>query len=120
MTERLAPGELERRVMETLWRAELPLTPRVVHDAVRQERDLAYTTVMTTLVRLWTKGQLHRERQGRAFAYRPVVTREEFVGTRMHDVLTAAGDPAAALGHFVEQLDAVERRHLKRLLGRQR
>ena len=117
MTGRLLTGELERKVMEVLWAAPGPMTPRGVHDVIAQERDLAYTTVMTILVRLWRKGVLVREQSGRAYAYRPLVSKEEHLADRMRDVLAAAGDPAAALGHFVRQLDSRERRHLRKLLG---
>lgn len=69
-------GPLERRVLEELWRRG--------HDA--RVRDLqpafpgiAYTTLMTTLERLFRKGVLSRIPDGRAFAYRTQVTRAEAV-----------------------------------------
>ena len=117
MTERLHTGELERKVLEVLWANGAAMTPGSVHAVLAAERDLAYTTVMTILVRLWRKGELARARSGRAFEYRPLATKEEYLAVRMRDVLAAATDPAAALGHFVKQLDGRERRLLRRLLG---
>lgn len=68
MPERLATGQLERRVMQTLWRAETPLFPASATTQFPRS-EISLTAVMTLLLRLWRKGQLHRERQGRTFAY---------------------------------------------------
>lgn len=66
-------GPLEERVLELLWRTG----ERSVRD-VREElgATLAYTTVMTTLDRLYKKGLLARRRSGRAFRYAPRMSRE--------------------------------------------
>jgi len=98
------------------------MTPREVHDVVATaRRPLAYTTVMTILVRLWEKGMLEREPRGRAFAYRPVTGRDEWTAARMHELLEQAGDPSAALTHFVQEIDARELAQLRRALdGRRR
>ena len=117
MSERLSTGELERKVLDVLWSAGEAMTPRQVHDVLAAERDLAYTTVMTILVRLWQKGLVAREREGRAFAYTPHTSREEHVAERMREVLVAANDASAALGHFVRGLDTKKRTQLRRLLG---
>ncbi len=67
-------GELEVRVLESLWRrAELSS----VRDVREDYPEAAYTTLMTTLDRLYRKGVLERERSGRAFLYRPRHTRTE-------------------------------------------
>ncbi len=67
-------GPLEREVMEILWSAG----ECSVRDVLRQmERPAAYTTVMTTLVRLHGKGVLKQSKQERAFRYAPLVTAEE-------------------------------------------
>jgi len=109
-------GELEAAVMDVLWDRGGWLTPREVNDALRQQRELAYTTVMTILVRLWQKGRVERERDGRAFAYRPVQTREEYAATRMGDVLVAAGDRPKALAFFLQALPPADRAQLRRML----
>jgi predicted transcriptional regulator len=69
-----ALGRLEREVMEVVWRHERAS----VRDVQAQlARTVAYTTVMTTLDRLFKKGMLERVREGRAFVYRAVVTRQD-------------------------------------------
>lgn len=67
-------GVLERDVLDVLW-AQGDLAVRDVQ--ARLSRPVAYTTVMTTLDRLYKKGALERRRAGRAFRYSPAVTREQ-------------------------------------------
>lgn len=117
-----ARGELEARVMDVLWASDDAMTPRDVHRVITTpRRPLAYTTVMTILVRLWTKGMLDREFRGRAYAYRPVAGREEWTAERMRELLEHSGDPAVALTHFARSIDAREAKQLRRALdGRRR
>lgn len=67
-------GVLERDVLRVLW-AQGDLSVRDVQS--RLERAVAYTTVMTTLDRLFKKGILARRRDGRAFVYSAAVTPQE-------------------------------------------
>jgi predicted transcriptional regulator len=67
-------GHLEERVLEVLWRATQGLSVREVRLALGDA--LAYTTVMTTLDRLFKKGLLERQRDGRAFRYAARTSRE--------------------------------------------
>src|SRR5215472_10892422 len=71
-------GDLERAIMEVLWQTESSLTVRQVSQGLTQ-RNLAHTTVMTVLDRLAKKGFARRERDGRAWRYRPAATREAYV-----------------------------------------
>lgn len=113
---RLGRGELESRVLDVLWATDEACTPREVHAALGTEHELAYTTVMTILVRLWQKGLLGRAQAGRAYAYRPVESRDERVASRMHDLLAGAGDREAALAGFVGSLPADEIDNLRRII----
>ncbi|MBA2283136.1 MAG: BlaI/MecI/CopY family transcriptional regulator [Acidimicrobiia bacterium] len=114
--KKLASGELERRVLDLLWESDEPVTPGDAHSRLVPTHEVAYTTVMTVLVRLWEKGLLHREKSGRAYAYRPVQSRAERAAARMGDLLAAAGDPALALSRFVDNLGVAERDELRRAL----
>lgn len=77
MTRRFQPlGALESAVMAVAWGA-CPLSVRDVVDALA-DRGLAYTTVMTTLDRLYKKGLLLREKRGQAFWYRPAMERSVY------------------------------------------
>lgn len=71
----LALGKLERQVLDEAWKRS-ELTVRDVYLAFGES--VAYTTLMTTLDRLFKKKLLTRRKDGRAFLYLPAVTREEF------------------------------------------
>jgi len=77
-------GPLEEDVMDVVWR----LGAGNVRDVVRHmERNLAYTTIMTTLDRLFKKGLLDRELTDRAFVYSAKVTREEWDRRRAGEMM---------------------------------
>lgn len=67
-------GPLELRVLDALWARNAPVC---VRDIQPDFRGVAYTTLMTTLDRLFRKGVLTREKDGRAFFYRVEWTREQ-------------------------------------------
>ncbi len=112
-------GALEAAVLEQVWAGSGGVTPREVLDALPD--DLAYTTVMTILNRLCTKGILERdpEREGRAYRYRPVFTEAELVASRMSDALDVASDRVASLSRFVEDLSSDDEALLRDVLERE-
>ncbi len=114
--QKLPMGELEARVMAVLWDQGGWLSPGEVHAVLNDERPLAYTTVMTILVRLWQKQRVERQRDGRAYVYRPRQSREEYAATRMSEVLVSASDRPAVLARFLDSLRATDRDQLRRLL----
>ena len=116
MTERRPTGALEQEVLLHLWTLGRPATPAEVLDEL--DDDLAYTTVMTILTRLWQKGLVERTRQGRAFAYEPAVSEAELTARRMHESLSTASDPKAALVTFVGSLSRPQERALRALLNK--
>lgn len=67
-------GPLEIRVLEALWSRDIPAC---VRDLQPQFPGVAYTTLMTTLDRLFRKGTLARQKSGRAFFYRPKASQQE-------------------------------------------
>jgi predicted transcriptional regulator len=96
-------GELERAVMEVVWRHPEPVCVGTVHAALPAEAPVVYTTVKTTMERLADKGILHRARAGKAYLYRAVVTREELerrIVSRVLDRLVEAF-PQAVASFFV-------------------
>jgi predicted transcriptional regulator len=118
--KQLAAGELEAAVMETLWDRGGWSTPGEVHEVLSAARPLAYNTVMTILVRLYGKGRLERQRDGRAYAYRPLQSREDYAADRMGHVLAEVRDRPAALAAFIDSLPAGDRAQLRRLLAQAR
>ena len=69
-------GPLETEVMARLWKRRSATVRDIVEDLART-RELAYTTVMTIMVRLHDKGLLERTREGKTYVYRPAHTRDE-------------------------------------------
>jgi len=71
----LVLGRLESEVMDIVWNRG----PGRVHEVVQAlPRTLAYTTVMTTLDRLFKKGLLDRSKQDRAYLYSPRISRQDW------------------------------------------
>ncbi len=114
---RRGTGELESEVLAALWAVEpRAATPSDVQAAIG--RELAYTTVMTILSRLWKKGLVERHRQGRAYAYRPLLSEAELAARRMKAQLDRAEDREAALSRFVSALPKRDERVLRRVVRR--
>jgi len=67
------PPALELEVLKVLWAGGDDLTVAEVQEAMKPYRPLAYTTVLTLLERLYRKGQVTRRKQGRGYAYRPLL-----------------------------------------------
>jgi predicted transcriptional regulator len=101
--------------MAILHAADDALSPAEVRARLGQ--DLAYTTVMTVLSRLFAKGLLTRRRGGRAFLYRPADD-AQVAAHGMHRLLEAGPDRAAVLRQFVDTLSAGEEQLLIDLLAR--
>lgn len=98
-------GPLEERMLEALWRRGDGTVREMLDDGCQ---DLAYTTVMTTLDRLFKKNLLSREAEGRAFRYRARFTREqlhrEVAGAAFRQLLDACPSSALPLSYLVEVL----------------
>jgi len=123
MTRRARLGDLERSIMDRLWAldtsdAGAALTVREIHDSISEERDIAYTTVMTVLDRLAKKKVVTRSRDGRAWQYSPVGSREEMTAASMRNTLESldSGDRKAAMLHFIGGASKEEIADLQALL----
>ena len=109
-------GDLEAAVMEHLWARAAPATVREVHTDLIRDRELAYTTVLTVMEKLFRKNYLRRAPQGRAHTYQPVISREAYVARLMREALTDSDDRAQALLHFVGQMTLDEAAALREAL----
>jgi predicted transcriptional regulator len=104
-------------VLEQLWARPDGCTPREVLDSLTDNGgNLAYTTVMTILTRLWRKGLADRNRCGNTFRYRAVHAEAELAATKMADLLDHTGDRKQALAQFVSGLSRRDEQVLRRLL----
>src|SRR5262245_26448239 len=109
---RAALGVREKRALAVLWHRRDPAT---VREILPQFPGLAYTTLQTTLDRLWRKGFLERLPAGRAHAYRPAASPAEIEGalaSRLIEGVVEGADPAAlapVMSCFVESLGERDR-----------
>lgn len=101
-------GELESTIMDRIWSYRRPISVREVLEDLRRERSIAYTTVMTVMDNLHTKGMLKREAVGRAYMYEAVSSKEAYTADLMRDSLARSGNQAATLVHFLERLTPEE------------
>ncbi|HEY3396800.1 MAG TPA: BlaI/MecI/CopY family transcriptional regulator [Armatimonadota bacterium] len=102
-------GALEAQVMQVIWEAPRAQSVQEVRDELAARgKEAAYTTIMTTLGRLFTKGLLQRETHGKAYLYTARVSRGELTDSVTRQVLGGlAGNFAEpAIAYFVEALEA--------------
>jgi predicted transcriptional regulator len=109
-------GNLESEVMERVWhRGEVSVRELHAEFATR----LAYTTVMTTLDRLYKKGLLQRRKEGKAFMYVAALTEQEYqeqlashlFGMVLHDGKSSG----TVLSNFVDAVSATDEKLLEKL-----
>jgi predicted transcriptional regulator len=101
-------GDLEAAIMDVMWAGRAPLRVREVADELNQNRPLAFNTVQTVMENLFRKGWLDRRKDGRAYWYVTVRSREDYVAGLMGEALAVARDPAATLVRLVEDLEPGE------------
>jgi predicted transcriptional regulator len=108
-------GELQIQIMTALWRMGSGTVQEVRATLPRRYRS-AHNTVQTVLNRLADRGVLERERQGRAYVYRPRVTEADYVTRSIRQSLAGASSDAraTALAQLVGSLDDDELAELRR------
>jgi predicted transcriptional regulator len=111
-------GDLEAVIMHLVWDRDDAVTVRELFDGLRQERAIAYTTVMSTMDNLHRKGWLDRVKDGKAYRYTATASREEYSARLMREALAGGGDTEAVLSHFVAQMDGEESDALRAVVRR--
>jgi BlaI family transcriptional regulator, penicillinase repressor len=113
----LTPQELA--IMKVVWRLD-KATVRDVYEAFREQRTVAYTTVMTMMKILEEKGFLKKTQVDRAYVYRPARPRQQVVGAMVRDFVDRVFDGAAdgLMVHLAKdgRLSKDERQRIKRLI----
>jgi BlaI family transcriptional regulator, penicillinase repressor len=114
-----ALGAQELAIMKVVWRLK-DASVRDVYETLRERRSVAYTTVMTMMSTLETKGYLKKYLEGRAFRYRPAMPERRVVGALVREFVERVFDGASAalLTHLVAEsaLTDEKRRELRRLI----
>lgn len=111
-----ALGPLEGELLLLLWSRGDATVRELLRDA---KLDYAYTTVMTTLDRLYKKGVLVRTLEGKAFRYRPAQTQEEYerqdVAEALQALMQRSKDSAVPISFLVDAVTEQDGRALEEL-----
>lgn len=115
------PTELELLILKILWR-QSPLLARDVQTALAQEgRDLAKTSVITTLNTMVAKQYLNRKRQANSFLFSPRIDEETVSQQVLSDVVDRVFDgstSAVLLKLFdVQNVNADDLKELRRIIN---
>lgn len=96
--------------MKIVW-ARDAATVRDVYEALLQRRKIAYTSVMTVMKILETKGYLKKKRQDRAFVYHPAHAKEKVIGKMIREFVDRVfnGSAEPLLVHLVKERQIKER-----------
>ena len=118
----LTPHELE--LMKIVWSHATGVTVRDVYEELRTQRQIAYTTVMTSMKTLEQKGYLKTAQQDRAHVYKPVEPKQKVIKAMVRDfvdrVFNGSGRPLVL--HMLEddQLTDADLKEITRMTGKKR
>lgn len=113
-------GPLETEIMEVVWELG-EVTVRDVHRRLQSKREIAYTTVMTTLGRLADKGLLRRDEGQPAHHYIPLVSRDQYASSTVKSVVDwlIGHFPDPAVAYFLDRVEEEDEQvieHLRRAI----
>ncbi|MEO8880335.1 MAG: BlaI/MecI/CopY family transcriptional regulator [Gemmatimonadaceae bacterium] len=116
-------GDLEARVLQTIWALGKPVSARVVHARVAKRHKVSPLTVITVLNKLVAKKVLAREKQDELLHYRAVLSEEAFLAVVSRRVVEGilSFEPDAVAASFVDVLaeqDPKRLEDLQRLIRR--
>ena len=102
--EPVSLSALQLSLMRALWHAGQGTAAEMV-QALREERDLAHTTVSTLLTRLEKRGVVEAERQGRQIVYRPLISESQVRQSMVSGLLTNLFEGRASdlLSHLIKR-----------------
>ena len=99
-------GSLESSIMDIIWNKDHEVCIRDVYEELASKRKIAYTTVMTIMVRLADKKMLLKRKEGNTFFFKPAMTKKEFtenfVGNVVDSLLEDFADTTMA--HIITKL----------------
>jgi BlaI family penicillinase repressor len=115
-------GDLQKAVMEIVWQAG-EATVNQVRDKLRRKR-LAYTTVLSVMQKLDKAGWLTHREAGRAYVYRPAMSRDEAGRSSLRQFINrvCGGDPIATFQHLLDdqELSVGDLAELRKMIDKRR
>lgn len=119
--KKLSLGPLETEILEIVWKLQ-NATVKDVHERILAdpERELAYTSVTTVLRRLTDKGWLRCQKRGRAFYWKPLISREQAIALKsynqLHSFLAVSNPDVVA--SFADSLDTASLEQIEAIAAR--
>jgi BlaI family transcriptional regulator, penicillinase repressor len=114
------PTELELRILKILWGKSPQLVRDIRDELAKLGRDIAHTSVITTLNTMAKKRIVIRKREGNAFLFSPRITREQVSRSVLGDIVNRVFDGSAKavlLGVFEQNdIDRGELKELRKLI----
>ncbi len=114
------PTPFELTIIRIVWSLKTA-TVRDVYETLREQRRIAYTTVMTMMKIMEGKGQLLKWQEGRAYVYKATHTRERVIKEMVREFVDRVfnGTPEALLAHLIDESDLSleEQRKIKGIIG---
>lgn len=109
-------GDLEAEIMEIIWLSDY-ISVRDVFEQLKEKRKIAYTTVMTVMTRLSDKGLLKKKKDGNAFLYKAVYSREMFTQSTVSKIIKGVFEDlsAPAMAGFVDSIGEEEAEKIREL-----
>lgn len=111
-------GQLEKEVMEIIWSSNIPISVKSVHEIISKKRKTAYTTIMTIMGRLTSKGLLKRKEEEKAYLYQSIYSKDKFLTKASQQIIknfvSSFGDTAIA--HFAEEVEKIPEEKRDKLL----
>lgn len=105
--------------MTRLWEMGGQGTVREVLERIQRDREIAYTTVLSTMDNLHRKGHLTRQREGKAYRYHTALSHAEHTAGLMREALNRGErDTGAVLAHFVGEMSEDELAELRDVIAR--
>ena len=120
MSEPQRLGNLQHAILRVLW-SEGEASVAQITEALREERDLALTTIATMLTKMEKRGLVSHKSEGRQFLYKARVSERSVQRSMVSDLTTRlfGGDVTALVSHLLEEqeIDAGELDRLKALIA---
>ena len=120
MKKSLTPlGETEMEVLHHVWKMK-EATVKDVRKKILQDREVAYTTIMTVMKNLADKGYLKYRKDGVSYVYSPAVEPESVRFNLVNDLVKKvfSGSPMSLVQTLVqnEDLSDDERREIRKMI----
>lgn len=110
-------GNLESEVMELIWELDKEVTVRDIYEELVKRRAIAYTTVMTIMVRLAEKNILGKRKDGNTMYFLPSMTKRDFTSSIVENVLDSLLEDFAdvTMAHFLSKVSKKDRAAISKL-----